>query len=184
MSEQVLVTTEGREVRLRPVSLAMLQELQIAARKSALAAGEPIEPPTYAVTTVSGDIERHPHDASTLESDEDRAAWELHQAALQKMEADANQRAVRYLLTEGVLCEEPPEEWVQRMTWLGVEVAEHPLERRMQYLEREVLRTAADIMRVVQTVMHLSAEGSKAIQERLSVLDDLFRRALEGETAP
>lgn len=178
-------TVGGRSVRLRPVSAQTINELRISLRRKAILAGSPIEPPTYEAKTVTGETERHPHDETTLETDEDREAWRLHQEALAQLEAETNEALTRYMLAEGVICDDPPEEWAEKRVWLGLEVPESRLDQRMLYIQQEILRTPADLIRAIQGIMHLTARGSAEMEARLVELDDLFRRALEGtETAP
>ena len=172
-------TTEGREVRLRPVSRVLIQSVQGTVERELRAAGLPLNPPTYTVTTDTGDTETHVHDEHSLTTDEERAAWTAYQAVQERRTAETNARVSKALLVAGVVVEAPPEDWAEEMRYLGVELPDEPRDLRYSYLELEVLKTPADIMNAIGGIMRLSMDG--APQEALDAVDALFRRALEGD---
>jgi hypothetical protein len=181
MSE--ITTVAGRSVDLRPVSGQMLNEIQVSTRRKAIANGAKLNPPTYKTKTVSGDEEEFPHDETTLETDEDRAAWEEYQKATQDLEVEIVSVTNSYIISEGVVIGDIPDDWFEKREWLGLDVPEKRLDQRLLYIETEVLTTPEDVIRAISGIMHLTARGSREMEERLADLDDLFRRALEGPTA-
>lgn len=181
MSE--ITTVSGRSVELRPVSGQMLAEIQVTTRRKAIDRGDKLSPPTYKTKTVAGDEEIFPHDETTLETDEDREAWDEYQSALNALEEEIASRSNAYIISEGVVIGDIPQDWFEKREWLGLDVPENRMDQRLLYIETEVLTTAEDIIRAISGIMHLTARGSKEMEDRLAELDDLFRRALErGET--
>lgn len=183
MSDQRMMvrTTEGREVRLRPVSPVLIQSLQKAVERELRAKGLPLDAPTYTVRTDTGDVETHVHDEHSLTTDEERAAWTAYQEAQGQLTAETKARMSKALLMIGAVVEDPPEGWADEMRYLGVELPDDPRELRYSYLQLEVLKTPADIMNALVGIMRLSMEG--APKEALDAIEDLFRRAVEGDTA-
>jgi len=143
--------------------------------------GAPLDPPTYTVRTVAGSLEEHEHTEETLESDEDRAAWQAYQAAREELQQRMGIRGVRYMLSEGVVLDGPDDAWLQRMDALGLEISDDPLERREQYLTYEYTRTPRDTVMLLQRIMALSAEGSKELQRAAEEMEQFFRREVEGQ---
>lgn len=179
MSERVFVTSEGRQVRIKAIAWnRIVDEIKALARRQAIAAGESIEPPCYIATTVAGVEERHPHDATTLETDEDKAAWAEHQAALARLQETANTRIGRYIIRKGIEGCDPPEGWAKEQAAFGIEIDPDPAEAYYQYIDLEVLPTSADVNGLLTAVYDLSLEGVD--RERRALLVDLFRCALEG----
>jgi len=174
-------TTEGLEVKLRPVSRVLIQSVQRTVERELRAKGLPLDPPTYEVTTAAGDVEVHAHDAESISTDAERAAWAAYEAAQEELSAETNARVSKALLVAGVVVEDPPEGWAEAMQYLGVELPEDPRERRYSYVELEVLKTPADLIQALAGIIRLSMEG--APKESLDAVEALFRRALEGDVA-
>jgi hypothetical protein len=178
----IMRTTEGLEVRLRPVSRVLIQSVQRAVERELRAKGLPLDPPTYEVVTATGDKEVHAHDEDSISTDEERAAWEAYLAARETLQDEANARVAKTVVVGGVICDDPPDSWVEDMRYLGVELPEDPRDLKYAYLEMEILKTPADLMRAMAGVMRLSLEG--APKETIESIEALFRRALEGDAAP
>ena len=172
-----MTTIGGLEVKLQPTSQTQTQRIQTGIEKRWRERGEPVDPPTYTATTATGETETYTHDETSLTTDKDRTAWAVYQDALARMTAEINLRVTQYLLLQGVVGCEPTPEWAEEQTWYGVEAPEDPRERRMLYLETEILRTPEDITTAVREIMKLSYSG--ASQEAIDAIDRLFRRTVE-----
>lgn len=181
MSE--IITVAGRSVELRPVSGKMLTEIQISKRRKLMKEDARLTPPTYTTKNVAGDEETFPHDETTLETDEDKAAWEEYQQALNELEIEIASVTNSYVISEGVVIGDIPDEWFEKREWLGLDTPENRLDRRLLYIETEILTTQEDMIHALSAIMHLTASGSKEMEERLADLDEIFRRALEGGEA-
>lgn len=141
--------------------------------------GLPLDPPTYQVTTAAGTIEEHPHTAETLETEEDRVAWELYQQAQTTLNAAVGTRVTRFMLAEGVVLDGPDEAWCERMDRYGLAVSDDPMERREQYLTYEYARTPLELMKIVHRIMVISAEGSAELEEAAESMESFFRGSVE-----
>lgn len=175
--------TSGGPLQLRAVSMDAFNQVRVRVEREMREQGAPLDPPTYTVRTVAGTLEEHEHTEETLESEEDRAAWQAYQAAREELQRVTGQRGVRYMLSEGVVLDGPDDEWLQRMDALGVAISDDPLERREQYLTYQYTRTPKATAMLLQRVMALSAEGSKELQHAAEEMEQFFRREMEGQTA-
>jgi hypothetical protein len=182
-------TTTGTIVSVRPVDIKLsLDMLKQGVKRKLVDEGLPLAPPTYTTTTAAGKTETHDHDETTLivEGDEaatlaNQAAWATYQMALRSVSNAENEAIMRYLLLEGVVCDDPPAEWVKRCTFYNMALPEDPLERKLTYIEMVVLPTPTDLERAISAVMAISATGNdQAVQSA----EASFRRAMEGKADP
>ena len=174
-----IVTVDGLEVALRPVSQTQIQRINATVEAQWRKRGEPVDPPTYTITTATGETETHAHDADSLTTDEERAAWEAYQTARAEMEAEQRLRTTKFLLLNGIVGHEPTEEWAEEQAYWGLEVPADPRERRLEYIQAEVLKTPQDTIDAMGEIMRLSMAG--APQEVRDSVEAYFRRAVEGE---
>jgi len=179
---RMFVTVEGLEVKVRPVAQYLIQKVAQAAENRLRQAGRPLDPPTYTVTTVSGAVETHVHDETTLQTDEDRAAWAAHQEALAEAQAAREEATTRVYLLRGLDIGSVPPEWKGSMEALGLDVPTDENEQLLEYMQTEILKTPEDIIRAMMAVARLSSTG--APQEDLDAAEASFRRALQRARSP
>jgi len=175
---QAFPTSDGRLVAVKPVDMTFgIQLLRKSIEDRFKRAGEPVLPPTYTVTTASGATETFPHDETTLQTDDDKAAWAKHTDAKKRMEAELSMAFMRYTLLSGVVCEEPTKEWQEQCTFLGLDLPENASERKLLYMQMMLLPTPADLKRAMAAVLAVSSTGS---EEMVHAAEDLFRHSLQG----
>lgn len=170
--KDVFVTKDGNRIPLRRVAPILMEKI----RKSVTLPS----PPTYEVEIAGGDIETHVHDETTLETDEDRAAW----AAYQKDFASANNRMIEKILrllfakaTGDVL--PPSDDWAKEQAYLGVDVPGEPLERKIHYIQTELLTHTSDIMAFMTAAMALTGVDEEVVQAAEATFRNPVREAGE-----
>jgi hypothetical protein len=169
-STDTLTTSKGITVRIVGVSQLWLDKLRTAVKFP--------DPPKYSVTTVTGDVEYHSHDETTLETDEDRRLWAEYQAETAKAEFRRNEMITKYVLTKGVEVDIPDSgEWIDMNAFLGIDLPTNPIERKYEYVRSEVVGTAEDLAEIISKVMELSGVPQEALEEAKAS----FRDLLEGE---
>lgn len=178
MKEAVFTTTDGMQIKLRPIASQLFVMIRRALEREFRERGEPIDPPTYSVTTASGAVETHTHDEKSLTTDAERAAWAEYQAATRRIEAAYNDKVARLIFTQGLALPPMPEDWPAKMKALGAEPAADPDERYTEYVTVEYLKTPHDIKQAIAEVMKLSVHGVP--QEQMAAIEELFRSTLEG----
>ena len=81
--------------------------------------------PTYDAPTVSGHVEKHPHNKTTLETEAEKAAWLDYQTAREKVTKERFDNLLAFLFAEAILDEPPPtSEWGVDLERWGLEVPE------------------------------------------------------------
>ena len=159
-------TSRGIGLTLKPIPHMLIDRVQNAHK--------PPQPPTYEIKTATGATEVHAHDETTLETDADRAAWQAYMNARDEATKDANRAFMRLVFLRGVECELPNDDtWIREQVMLGIDVPTDPLEKRLHYLETEVIATVADADAIVRGVL----EASGVPQEALAQAEDTFRHS-------
>ncbi len=124
------------------------------------------EPPTYEVKTAAGPVEKHAHNETTLETDEDKAAWADYQARLKAARDKFNSALMRLVMLRGIKADLPEgNAWIEEQEFIGLSVPEEPHERKIYWLETEVLANEADYMAAVSGVMEASGVPEEVISE-------------------
>lgn len=167
------ITVNGDTIKLRPISSKV---------RDALAAKYlPPAKPTYTITNVSGDAETHEHDESTLETDQDKAAWEQYKKDLEKAGLVYSEIVVQTYVKFGTNYKEfvPADNtgWAELQEEMGVVVPKEPNARQMHYFLTEILTSDSDLRNIMADVRALSSEGRMlSIKEA----EESFRSAVEG----
>lgn len=164
-------TSRGITIEFLPIP-TLLEKLQ--------AQHKTPEPPTYEIKAATGVTERHAHDETTLESDEDKAAWADYQERLKTATNQFNLALMRLVMLRGIKVELPEgNAWVEEQEFIGLTVPTEPTERKLHWLETEVLADRNDYMQVIVGVM----EASGVPEEVVSQAEATFRGQVVGQGA-
>ena len=171
---EVFVTSIGVVLPLRHISPLLVEKAR---------ASIPIpERPTYTAETVSGVIEVHPHDDTTLETDEDRAEWQNYLMQRALVDRQINERVTMLLFRRGInfdaLKLPKDDKWIKEQEEVfGIEVPDDPIERKIHWVETEALATTDDIKLLIVKLMAMTG----APKEVVAAAERSFRRPVEGD---
>lgn len=180
-------TTAGVEVEYTPASAVEIEMSEAALRKEYIERGEPLNVPTYTVQ-LAGSTPENPltqtfeHDATTLQSDEDKAAWKAHLDALSRFDNELNE--LRTQIVIDCLKIELPEDtrWMSKQKRHHIELPTDEYELLHHYIRTEVLRSVEDIYLAMQKVIVASLSGSvdeAAIEASLKTFRNTLQQAGE-----
>lgn len=171
----IITTTSGIELVIRPVSITVMEGFNSRVRKELEEKGEAVAIPTYELPTAGGGVEVLEHNETTLETDEDKKAWQEYIEYEQKISALATERTNNYVLLEGIDIELPEDEsWVMKQVeYYGMEVPDNPVERKKHWLTTEILKTPADLVNVFSKILRLSYDG--LAEEDIESAEDSFK---------
>lgn len=178
-------TTTGQTVELMPLPPLQIQMVQQAASREADEKFGPVPPkPTYTLTTADGAEETHEHDETTVAADpEAKKLWDEWQRLGQTHEAFTNEKVMRFFLLRGVKVDLPEGgEWEQMQKYFGLSVPEDPIERKLHYIQTELLGSLDDITGMMTSIMELSGVAPEVVE----AAKETFRGAVgdtEGEPA-
>lgn len=159
-------TSRGFEITFKPIPQMLIDRVRTLHKQP--------EPPFYEVKTVSGAVEKHAHDETTLETDADRAAWAEYQKQIADTNEKTNRAFMRLVFLRGVEIEMPQDDtWAREQKLLGIEIPDDPLERKLHWIETEVVATIADAEHITRGAL----EASGIPQEALAQADATFRHS-------
>lgn len=169
---QELHTASGHTIQIKPLSPFLLDKLNTAF---------PVpEPPTYEIETASGDIEIHVHDEETLETDEDKQAWEEYSIEFNRVAKEKNDASIRIFIDQGVTLPEEIlpeiEHWKELLVSCGMPVPESAIDQKVEFVKDIILTNPDDIMLVMSEVVKLSGVSEKLVRQA----EDSFRDQVEG----
>lgn len=166
--------TTSRGVEVEFLSIATLLD-------AITASHPPPQPPVYEVQTATGAVEKHEHNVTTLETDADKAAWAQYLEAGRAQQRKLQAAITKVVLLRGMKAPPMPEGdgWVKEHEFLGMSVPDDPLERRLHWIETEVLAGQADVEAVMLGVMRASGTP----EELLRQMEATFRRAPRRQAA-
>ena len=191
MKDNVYTPSSGRSVALRPVSLYLLERIEIGLRKEAKERSEPVDPPRYSMTSLLGIVEEFDHNEATLQdADPDkeaanRAAWGSHTRTVSRLKAEGQRLQTRVFLLEGIeLTEETRAhyeagDWARRQKEFHADVPDDPDDRMVHYLMTEVCRTLLDVNELILRVQGASMDGA-ITEEQVQAAMELFRHQIRG----
>lgn len=170
----VFITSTGIELPLKRISPILVDKAQ---------ASEPMpERPTYTAETAGGGTELHPHDHTTLETDEDKAAWQEYLMKTAFAQRLINERVTMVMFYRGIDYDaiDLPEDdtWItEQREVFGIDVPEDPLKLKRHWVETEALSTPEEIKELVVRLMAMTG----APEEVVAVAERSFRRPVEGD---
>jgi hypothetical protein len=169
---QELRTTSGHTIIIKPLSPFLLDKLNTAF---------PVpDPPTYEIETATGDIETHFHDEESLETGEDREAWEAYNVEFNRIAQEKNDASIKVFIDQGVILpdEIAPEieHWKDLLISCGIPVPKSEIDQKVEFVKDIVLTNPDDIMLVMSEVVKLSGVSEKLVRQA----EDSFRDQVEG----
>jgi len=172
MDKNVFVTKDGHRIPLRRVAPILIEKV----RQGVVLPS----PPTYEVEVVGGDKETHLHDATTLETDEDRAAWAAYEKAQSEANGQMMERILRLLFVRATGDVLPADNsWAVEQAYLGIDVPVEPLDRKVHFIQTELLTHAEDISDFMVAAMGLIGVGEEVIQAAEATFRPALRQGWE-----
>lgn len=176
MEKQVYVTTYGRECVVEPISLLLLQKVQLTLRSGFEKDGKSLTPPKYCVELPNGDKQCFDHDEKTIvdgaTSEEDRKLWEVYQGNLAEYNSKLGDRMLGVIIMDQPVDFE--EGWEKNLEWLGLEIPTDELDRKMLYMTTRVLKSSDDIQGYMMKVIEISSGGVN--EDAVKAARAMFRR--------
>ena len=165
---ETYTTTYGRELQIEPISLILVQKMQISLRKKYAAEGKSLDPPQYCTELPGGDKQCFVHDEDTIKdkstSIEDKRAWEVYQSALGEFNSELGDHVLAAIIMDQEVDYE--DGWEDKLSWLGVDIPDEELDRKLLYMTTRVLRSPDDLQGYMVKIMAISSgsAGSEAVE--------------------
>lgn len=148
------------ELKPFPPLQAPLAE-QAARKRAAEQFGEPVKP-RYQVEETG---EWFDHDETTLTTDEHRAEWDKYQATIKKTNEYVGDQMMRFFLFYGVnVNPDHDQEWETRQRHFGIEIPADPIDRKIHYIQTELVFSGSDIQEISTYLMTLAGVKEEMIE--------------------
>jgi len=159
VSNKFFTTSAGVQIGVQPVPPLLVEKVRAAA-----AASVEVPPiPTYMVVIGENTEVPAEHDATTLETDEDKAAWTRYEKALKQRESVSGTKTMELFLIKGTTIEPPNDDWAAEQAYFGVTVPEDPAGRKLHYIQTELLNTTDDISGLMSAIVAASGIDPEVI---------------------
>ena len=129
----------GTTVTLKRINNLFVGKVSLAAEKAWKAENGEHVCPTYSVKVAGGGEEVHDHNDATIETEpwaddeEVQIAWQEFQDAERELQAARIEATAKVCLKKGVV-DEPPDEWREECEHFGVDIPDHPLDAKWEWL--------------------------------------------------
>lgn len=180
--KDTFATARGKIVNINGVSVWLLEGLGASLREEFKEAGRPIDPPQYTVI-LAGDVEeKHDHDASTVKTKEERAAWADHLQAVQDYGIELQERTMKVFFIRGIESPglEDGSDWIEEQKFLGARVPANKFERKYWWVKTEVISSPEEAIDLMKAIMALSGVGEEAMR----AAEATFQRQVEVTERP
>jgi hypothetical protein len=111
--------------------------------------------PTYEVELPDGSMMTYEHDAESITTDAEKAAWAKYQAALTRQSQVAATKVMELFLAKGAQIEVAGD-WQILQEYFGIKLPENPIALKIHYLRTELLTTTDDINGLMGAIMEAS----------------------------
>ena len=172
--DEFTAQSTGRTVHLRAVPLRLLIELTSKPEYQ----DPPV--PTYTVQAAGGVEVVYPHDRTTLDTEEERAAWAAYEAERDATSLRRQVATQEFLLYNGVVEEpDPPEAWAFDFALWGLTPPDtaNKVEFKRRWLEEEVCPDVRDLSALILRLYALSGISDDVVKQ----IEGFFRSALAGK---
>lgn len=172
--DEFTAESTGRTVHLRAVPLRLVLELT--------SKPEYRDPPvpTYAVQAAGGVELTYPHNATTLETDEERATWAAYEAERDAVSLRRQIATQEFLFYNSVVEEpDPPEQWRFDFALWGLAPPD-PSDRvafKRRWIEEEICPDVRDLSNLILRLYALSGISDDIVKQ----IESFFRSALAGQ---
>lgn len=154
-------TAGGKVVNLKPVPPLQAQMVRDAAHKAAIKEyGEPVKP-TY--KTEADEV--FEHDPTTLTTDEEKAAWLEYKRIEAAVDAAVSEKMLRFFLYHGVDAKPQDDgQWEAEQRFFGIEVPDDPIERKVHYIQSELIFAASDIQGITTKLLEMAGVRPEVVE--------------------
>jgi len=171
---ETVITSKGVALELSGVSPILIAKLQTV--------GELPPVPTRAIPLDFGDgeVQYEALSEDDLQDDEERARWAEYKEKRDSVLADRNNGFMKAIFVKGVKIDmDRLQQWKDELAYFKLEVPEHPLDQKMEYIQTEAVGNTDDIADIITGVL----KASGIPEEELRNVRSMFRREVRRDPA-
>lgn len=161
---RLYMTAGGKQVELTLIPPLQAQMVRDAAEREAIKQFGEAKKPTY--KTEMDEVLEHDETSITDERtpDEDKAAWLKWQETQASIDNHIAQQMMRFFLYYGVAVDPDTDTtWQGRQKFFGIEIPEDPIERKIHYIQTEMIFSPDDIQGITTRLMTLAGVRQEVV---------------------
>ena len=165
--EHTFTFESGTTVTLKRINNLFVGKVSLAAQEKWEAENGEIICPTREIKVAGGDVEVQDHNDITIAtepwaSDEEvQAAWRKYQTDEQQLNAARIEATAKVCLKQGVV-DDPPDEWTAEREYYGLEIPDHPLDARWEWLHDQAINGWLELIECAWAIQRLPAPEEEA----------------------
>lgn len=160
-------TSTGVRVKLRPISPDLLDAIRLQVKMP--------EPPSYEIEVLGGGKEKVFHDEKSVETDEEKAAWDKYKEDLEQATTKIFEKQTIAVLRRCVLVELPDDDvWIKAQKADSITIPD-ATDLKFHYIQTEVIGGANDLLAIVSIVRDMSRYNAEDLAQAMN----LFRSRVE-----
>lgn len=179
MSKHTFTTGTGKEFSILPGSPYQVENYRLSFVEQFVAENGPRpDLPTYTMQTAGGNSMTMPHDESTVETEEEKAAWAAYQDYGSRQDNFVNTKILDVLIVENVEADPMKDKgWLAKKKFFKVVLPADEVELKLYYIREHLIfnsEDGGDFNALPTAIMQLSGIG----QRNLDAGRATFRRSL------
>ena len=180
--EHTFTFESGTTVTLKRINNLFVGKVSLAAQEKWEAENGEIICPTREIKVAGGDVEVQDHNDITIAtepwaSDEEvQAAWRKYQTDEQQLNAARIEATAKVCLKQGVV-DDPPDEWTAEREYYGLEIPDHPLDARWEWLHDQAINGWLELIECAWAIQSLPAPE----EEAAAAAENLFPDKMESQ---
>lgn len=175
MEKNVFTNSIGKSFPVVGLSPMEIERIRKVTLDKYIAAGRRVTAPTYETVTVDGTKQIFDHNENTIETAEDRAAFEDYKKTLAELDLEANIKLTRAAMMAVDADPKSDSRWLARMKNLEIPIPSEEFELLTLYVETNVLKSVEDIAGLMTAVLYA---GGTVDEVGIAAADAAFRVAL------
>lgn len=145
MKTGTYTTGTGATFTIRPIPPYTIEHYRLSFQQQFDDTNPPIERPTYRVETAGGGFEVHPHDEATIETPEERAAFDAWTEYNDQRNAFVNTKILDVMIVEGVDADPAADPaWLKRKKFFSTKLPDDEIELKLFYVREHLVLDQTD----------------------------------------
>ena len=180
--EHTFTFESGTTVTLKRINNLFVGKVSLAAQEKWEAENGEIICPTYEIKVAGGGAEIQDHNDITIDtepwaSDEEvQAAWRKYETDEQQLNVARIEATAKVCLKQGVV-DDPPDEWCSEREYYGLDVPEHLLDARWEWLHDQAINGWLELIECAWAIQSLPAPE----EEAAAAAENLFPDKMESQ---
>lgn len=181
-------TVQGKALTITPSSPYQIENYRLSFIEQYEKENPPVERPTYRTETAGGGFEILPHDETTVQTDEEKAAWEAYAGHERGRDNFVNTKILDVLIVENLDVDPATDKaWLAKKTYFKVDLPHNDIELKLFYVKEHLVfneEDGGDFNKLPLAIMQLSGISQRAVAAGKATFRNTLRQRRGKVTRP